>query len=230
MEELPQDLLTTLEITPSVTITDLVFALLTSAVLNFALAWVYIRTHGGYSYSKSYVQSIVLVGLIVSLIMIVIGSEIARAFALVGAMSIVRFRTPVKDSRDLIFIFAAIAIGMAAGTGFHLYAAIFTVFLGALMLAFHAFKFGDLDHRSYVLKLRIAPPDKDAVAALCREYCRHYAVVSISRISDDAGLEEVVYEVELKPRVEYGDFIERLREKVNPQAINLLVGEGSVNV
>lgn len=230
MEDLSQDLLTTLEITPSVTLIDLVIALVTSAVLNFVLAWLYIRTHGGYSYSKSYVQSIVLVGLIVSLIMIVIGSEIARAFALVGAMSIVRFRTPVKDSRDLIFIFAAIAVGMAAGTGFHLYAAVFTGFLGALLLAFHMFKFGDLDHRSYVLKLRLSPGDKDTVAKLCREHCRHFAVVSITRTTDDAAVEDVVYEVDLKPRVNYGEFIEKLREKANPQSINLLVGEGSVNV
>lgn len=230
MEDLSQDLLTTLEITPSVTLLDLVIALATSAVLNFVLAWLYIRTHGGYSYSKSYVQSIVLVGLIVSLIMIVIGSEIARAFALVGAMSIVRFRTPVKDSRDLIFIFAAIAVGMAAGTGFHLYAAVFTGFLGALLLAFHFLKFGDLDHRSYVLKLRLSPSDKDTVAKLCREHCRHFAVVSITRTNDDAAVEDVVYEVDLKPRVSYGEFVEKLREKANPQSINLLVGEGSVNV
>ncbi len=230
MEGLPQDLMTTLEIAPSVSLIDLTMALVTSAVLNFGLAWLYIRTHGGYSYSKSYVQAIVLVGLIVSLIMIVIGSEIARAFALVGAMSIVRFRTPVKDSRDLIFIFAAIAVGMAAGTGFYLYAAVFTVFLGAILLAFDFFKFGDLDHRSYVLKLRISPNDKETMASLCREHCRHYAIVSISRSSDDAGLEDVVYEIELKPKIEYSGFIDRVRERVNPQTINLLVGESAVNV
>lgn len=230
MEDLSPDLLATLEITSSVSVIDLALALITSAVLNFGLAWLYIRTHGGYSYSKSFVQSIVLVGLIVSLIMIVIGSEIARAFALVGAMSIVRFRTPLKDSRDLIFIFAAIAIGMAAGTGFHLYAAIFTGFLGAILLAFHVFKFGDLEHRSYVLKLRLAPSAKDTIAALCREHCRHFAVVSISRSSDDDTVEDVVYEIDLKARVSYGDFIEKVREKANPLSINLLVGEGSVNV
>ncbi|WP_299625440.1 DUF4956 domain-containing protein [Pelagibius sp.] len=230
MEDLPQDLLTTLELAPSVTLTDLVLALVTSVVLNFALAWLYIRTHGGYSYSKSFVQAIVLVGLIVSLIMIVIGSEIARAFALVGAMSIVRFRTPVKDSRDLVFIFAAIAVGMAAGTGFHLYAAIFTGFLGAVLLGFHLLKFGDLDHRSYVLKLSLQPQDKEAVAEICRQHCRHFAVVSISRAGDDAATEDVVYEIELKPRTSYDDFVEQLRSKINPQSINLLVGEGAVNV
>jgi len=186
MNDLSSDLLTTLEMTSSVTLNDLLIALVTSAVLNFVLACLYIRTHGGYSYSKSYV----------SLIMIVIGSEIARAFALVGAMSIVRFRTPVKDSRDLIFIFAAIAIGMAAGTGFYLYAIVFVVFIGAILILFHLFKFGDLDHRSYVLKLRISQNQKDTVSDLCKQHCRHFAVVSISRSSEDTEIEDVVYEVE----------------------------------
>lgn len=229
-DALSQDLMMSLEMTPGITLLDLVIALLASAVLNFALASLYIRTHGGYSYSKSFVQAIVLVGLIVSLIMIVIGSEIARAFALVGAMSIVRFRTPVKDSRDLIFIFAAIAIGMAAGTGFVLYAIVFTGFLGAVLLIFHITGFGDIEHRSYVVRMRLPPKDKDAVAALCREFCRQFSVVSISRTSDESAVEEVVYEVELKPRVDYTDFIDRIRSRVNPLSINLLVGEGAVNV
>jgi hypothetical protein len=68
-------------------------------------------------------QTIVLVGVTVALIMVIIGSDIARAFALVGAMSIVRFRTPLKDSRDLVFVFAAIAVGMACGVQFHVFAA-----------------------------------------------------------------------------------------------------------
>lgn len=230
MNELTTDLLTTLEMTPSVTLTNLLIALLTSAILNFALACLYMRTHGGYSYSKSYVHSIVLLGLIVSLIMIVIGSEIARAFALVGAMSIVRFRTPVKDSRDLIFIFAAIAIGMASGTGFYLYAIIFVVFFGGILVLFHVTKFGDLEHRSYVLKLRLSPNQKATLAALCKQHCRHFAVVSISRGSKDADAEDVVYELELKPKVTYTDFIDKVRDQANPQSINLLVGEGAVNV
>ena len=54
--------------------------------------------------------------------MVIIGSEIARAFALVGAMSIIRFRNPVKDPRDVAFLFVTIAIGMACGVGFYMYA------------------------------------------------------------------------------------------------------------
>jgi len=144
-------------------------------------------------------------------------------------MSIVRFRTPVKDSRDLIFVFAAIAIGMASGTGFYLYAIVFIAFMAIVLTIFHFFKFGDLQHRTYVMKLRISPNSKDTVKELCRESCRHFAVVSITRGSEQSDIEDVVYEVELKPKVAYTDFIDRIRERVNPESVNLLVGEGAVN-
>ena len=94
---------------------DLISALVVSLVLTLILAKLYLYTHSGVSYSRSFTIALVLVVITISLIMIIIGSNIARAFALVGAMSIVRFRTPVKDSRDLVFLFMAIAIGMASG-------------------------------------------------------------------------------------------------------------------
>ena len=80
---------------------------------------VYRLTHRGISYSQSYVQTLVMMGMVVSLIMLVVGSNIARAFALVGALSIIRFRNAIKETRDVGFIFFAMAIGMATGTRFY---------------------------------------------------------------------------------------------------------------
>jgi hypothetical protein len=147
----------------------LIVALASSTLLNLLVAKLYTVTHGGYSYSKSFLQTVVLVGITVTLIMVIIGSDIARAFALVGAMSIVRFRTPVKDSRDLVFIFAAIAVGMACGTQFHVFAGIFVIFLAVLLLGFHYGGFGELAHKGYVLKVRINGSDKDRLAELSVE-------------------------------------------------------------
>ena len=185
-------------------------------------------THGGYSYSKSFLQTIVLVGVTVALIMIIIGSDIARAFALVGAMSIVRFRTPVKDARDLVFVFAAIAIGMACGTQFHVFAAIFTAFVAGLVLLFHYWGFGDLPNKGYVVKMRIKGADKDRVAELCGQLCKRFSIVSVTR-SHSGDLEDVIYEVELKRGIAYNDLLERLTKAIHPESVNVLVGEGNVN-
>lgn len=229
MDALTQEVFGDIAMVSTVTSYQLVVALATSTLLNFVIAKLYTVTHGGYSYSKTFLQTIVLVGLTVTLIMVVIGSDIARAFALVGAMSIVRFRTPVKDSRDLVFIFSAIAIGMACGTQFHIFAAIFTVFMSVLLLGFHYWHFGELPHQGYVLKVRVKASDKERLTQLYAEMCKRYSVVSISR-ADGEDVEDVIYEVELKRGVAYKDLVERLSETVHPVAINILVGEGNVNV
>ena len=211
-----------------VTSYDLAIALASSTVFALVIAKLYMVTHGGYSYSKSFLHTIVLVGVTVTLIMVVIGSDIARAFALVGAMSIVRFRTPVKDSRDLVFIFAAIAIGMACGTQFYVFGAIFTAFVTVLILGFHYARFGDLPSKGYVLKLQVNASDRERVAELYGEMCRRYSVVSITR-SNGAAVEHVIYEVELKRGVTYKDLFDRLTQTIEPLSINLLVGDGHVN-
>ena len=208
---------------------ELLLALGISAVLTLIIAKLYMFTHGGYSYSKSFLQTIVLVGVTVALIMVIIGSDIARAFALVGAMSIVRFRTPVKDSRDLVFVFAAIAVGMAAGTQFFVFAAIFTAVVVVLMLGFHFANFGEVPHKGYVLKVRLKSGDKEQVAELCRKLCKRFAIVSISRPDND-DLEDVIYEIELKRGTSYKDLLDRLSNAISPLSINILVGEGNVTV
>ncbi len=228
MEGLGQDIFGPTVLISQITSYDLIIALTSSTVLTLIVAKLYMVTHGGYSYSKSFLHTIVLVGVTVTLIMVVIGSDIARAFALVGAMSIVRFRTPVKDSRDLVFIFAAIAIGMACGTQFHVFAVIFTLFIAALLLAFHYGRFGELSSKGYVVKLRIDSSDREQVAALCGEMCRRYSIVSVNR-SNGADVEDVIYELELKRGVTYKDLLDRLTQTVEPQSINVLVGEGHVN-
>jgi len=207
-----------------------VYALLLSTALTFVIAKAYVYTHVGYSYSKTFVQSIVLVGIAVSLIMVIIGSDIARAFALVGAMSIVRFRTPVKDSRDLVFIFSAIAVGMACGVNFYLYAAIFTAFMVVLVAAFHLMNFGDLGQKGYVLKMQIPAGKRDAVTQICKEMCKRASVVSMNRLGQGGELEDLVYEVDLKRGVKYEDLVERLNAGAQLKSINILVGESSVSV
>jgi hypothetical protein len=229
MESLTQEIFGDIVLASPVTSYGLIVALGSSTLLNLLVAKLYTVTHGGYSYSKSFLQTVVLVGITVTLIMVIIGSDIARAFALVGAMSIVRFRTPVKDSRDLVFIFAAIAVGMACGTQFHVFAGIFVIFLAVLLLGFHYGGFGELAHKGYVLKVRINGSDKDRLAELWAEMCTRFSVVSISRSNGDE-IEDVIYEVELKKGVAYKELLDRLATVVQPFSVNVLVGEGNVNV
>ena len=231
MDPLVGELLQGLEPEKGATATPYIFilVLLISAGLNFIIAKAYSLTHGGYSYSKNFLQAIVLVGIIVSLIMVIIGSDIARAFALVGAMSIVRFRTPIKDSRDLVFIFAAIAVGMACGVQFFVLAAIFTVTMIVFVFAFHYWRFGELSDNGYVLRVQIHGNQRDNLSEAVSKLCKRSAIVSISRLNQTDDVEDIIYEVELKRGVHYEALVDNLAKQVNPLSINVLVGESSVN-
>ena len=88
---------------------EMVINIVLAAVLGFILALVYRYTHKGLSYSQSFTQTVFFVSIIVAIVMMVIGSSLAKAFALVGALSIIRFRTVVKDTRDIAFVFLALA-------------------------------------------------------------------------------------------------------------------------
>ena len=95
------------------TVSDVIFTTILSFLLSLIIAWVYKITYKGVSYTQSYVHTLIMMSMVVAIIMLVIGSNIARAFSLVGALSIIRFRNAVKDTRDVGYIFFAMAIGMA---------------------------------------------------------------------------------------------------------------------
>ena len=112
------------DLTGTFSVIDVVLSLVLSFALTALIGWVYKTTHRGTSYTQSYVHTLVLMGMVTSIIMLIVGSNIARAFSLVGALSIIRFRNAVKETRDVGFIFFAMAIGMATGTKFYLLAVI----------------------------------------------------------------------------------------------------------
>lgn len=134
---------------------DVVLTIVLSFVLSMLIGYVYRATHRGVAYSQSYVQTVVLMAMVVGVIMLVIGSNIARAFTLVGALSIVRFRNAVKETRDVGYIFFAMAVGMACGTRFYLLAVVATVLICALLWAMDRFNFFAKEAASQLLKIRL---------------------------------------------------------------------------
>jgi uncharacterized membrane protein YhiD involved in acid resistance len=230
MDELIRESLRDFNTIGHVSMLQFFFALSLTFILMVVLSKSYTVTHSGYSYSKSFVQSMVFVGITITLIMIIIGSNIARAFALVGAMSIIRFRNPVKDSRDIVFIFMAMAIGMACGTQFYLYAVIFTLFIVAINYIFQIYRFGETSNQSYILKINMSKGGRDEAASIFEKYCVRISLVSIDRLSGVQDFEEVIYEIDLKKKEKYEKLLSDLTSSSNINSVNLLVGESNVNV
>lgn len=143
------------ELSGTFSVADVVAAMALSFILSTVIGYTYRYTHRNVSYSQSYVQTLVIVGMIVALIMLVVGSNLARAFSLVGALSVVRFRNAVKETRDVGFIFLAMAIGMACGARFYTLAAVGAIVICAVILVMHKFNWFALNVQRQVVKVQV---------------------------------------------------------------------------
>lgn len=138
---------------------DVAVAMTVTALLCLMLTTVYRATHRGTSYAQSFLVSLFLMGVATSVVMMVIGSNIARAFSLVGALSVIRFRTAVKDSRDTGFLFVAIVVGMACGTQFYMPAIALTVFVCALLLVLYHLNYGLKERLESIVRVTFREAD-----------------------------------------------------------------------
>lgn len=213
------------DLTGAFSVTDVVLVMVLSFVLCSVVGVVYRTTHRGISYSQSYVQTLVMMGMIISLVMLVVGSNIARAFALVGALSIIRFRNAIKETRDVGFIFFAMAIGMAIGTRFYLLAIVATVAISAAMILMERLDWFKLDLRSQILKVQTPAGDDFSrqIEDVLLRFTGQSELVSMESIRGGA-LTELTYSVRLKNNTRPAEFIGALQATTGGQKVTLLTG------
>jgi hypothetical protein len=130
----------------------------TSFVLGLGIALLYRATHRGLSYEQSFLSTLVLLAPIVSLVMLFIQGDLVLSLGLVGSLSIIRFRTPIKDTRDMVFLFWIIAVGLGSGTRNWTLTAIATVLLGIIVSLLYLLEYGRPRHADYVLVVSGASP------------------------------------------------------------------------
>jgi uncharacterized membrane protein YhiD involved in acid resistance len=213
------------DLTGTFSVLDVILVMVLSFVLCAVVGVVYRTTHRGISYSQTYVQTLVPMGMIISVVMLVVGSNIARAFALVGALSIIRFRNAIKETRDVGFIFFAMAIGMAVGTRFYLLAALATVTISAAVVIMQRFNWYKLDVQSQILKVQV--PSADDFTRLIDDLLLRFTSQSelVSAESVRAGaLTELTYTVRLNGATKPYEFITALQERTAGQKVTLLTG------
>ena len=129
-------LLELLESTGQLTLETIVTRLGAASILACFIFLSYWLSHDGSIYSKKFNVSLVAMTVITTTVMIVIGNNIALSLGMVGALSIVRFRTAIKDSRDTVYIFWTIVVGICCGSGDYLVAGVGSAFAFVLLLLF----------------------------------------------------------------------------------------------
>lgn len=231
MDELLKELERFGDLTSAFTLVDIALVLFLSFALSLLVAWAYRYTHRGVSYSQSYVHTLVIMGTVVSLIMLIIGSNIARAFALVGALSIIRFRNAVKETRDVGFIFLVMAIGMAVGTRFYLLAVFAAVVLSAFVIVLYKFNLFAKTVRERILRIQL-PVDTDYEQAFeepFRAHLEEQRIISVETVR--AGvLQEVVYSVVLRKKTRPQDLLEAVRKRNDNHKVTLVLGQQEIDI
>ncbi|ANZ27715.1 hypothetical protein A4U64_25820 [Rhodococcus sp. WB1] len=210
---------------------DIIVSLSLSFVLASIIGWVYRHTHRNVSYSQSYVQTLVLVGMVISLIMLVVGSNIARAFALVGALSVVRFRNAIKETRDVGFIFLVMAVGMTTGTRFYLLAIAATIAICLVLLIMNKFSWFKLDVQRQVVKVQV-PPEQEynaLVEDVLIRYCSEFELVSTESVRSGA-LTELYYTAQLKKGTKPNELISALSAVNTGQRVTVLTGYDQTDI
>ncbi|GAJ97482.1 DUF4956 domain-containing protein [Geomicrobium sp. JCM 19055] len=157
MDSFLQELRNLTDMTTQSSIIDGFMAIALTFVLSMIITFLYQKTHKGSRYAQSFIHTIVIMSIVVSVIMIVIGNNIAVAFGLVGAFSIIRFRSAMNDPKDIAFIFFGMATGIASGLGFYLLAVLFTITLSIIIYFLYVIDYGG--GQSVQKRMRITIPE-----------------------------------------------------------------------
>ena len=178
-----------LESTGELTAESILLRLAVSAVIGGFIFLSYRLSHNGSVYSKKFNVSLVALAVITTTVMIVIGNNIALSLGMVGALSIVRFRTAIKDSRDTIYIFWTIVAGICCGAGDFLVAAVGSAFAFLVLLIFGRIK----NDNRMLLIIRAARINEEKIEALIFQRFSRKANLRVKNTTDTSV--EFIYEI-----------------------------------
>jgi len=209
----------------------IILSLLLAFVLGQVLAWVYYLTHSGLSYSRSYVQSLILITVVISMVMTVIGNNIITAFGLMGGLAIVRFRNVIKDTRDIAFIFCALVVGMAAGSHRYLTAILGTGILSLIILYLAWTDFGSHEPHNGFLRFSLRGPlgPEHPVPGILRRFCGSFTLISMQD-SGFGGPAEYAYQILIRNVDRNEEFVSELEKIEGIENISLTVQEKLLEV
>ena len=166
--------------------------IIVSGIIGFLIFVSYMISHRGTIYSKKFNVSLVVLTVLTSMVMTVIGNNVALSLGMVGALSIVRFRTAIKDSRDTVYIFWTIIVGICCGVGDYIVAGIGSGFVFILLLIFGAIK----NNNRMLVIVRGSRTKEAAIQAVMFKFFGAKAVLCVKNSTEDSI--EFIYEITAK--------------------------------
>lgn len=209
----------TVDVTFGYALTTIIVAFLLGAIISFT----YMKTQ--VAYTQNFALTMIVLPAIVAIIILLIGSNVARAFSLAGAFSIIRFRSAPGDPKDIAFVLFTMAAGLACGVGSFDYAVLFTIALCALMFLLKAVKFGA--NRPTLKLLKVTIPEnlgyEEAFDEVFQVFNVRYELRKV-RTTELGSLYELVYAVTIDPGTNQKELLDAIRCRNGNLDISLTMG------
>ncbi len=210
---------------------DVFTSLVISTVLGVIISQLYKGTHRGLSYESTFMSSLVLMAPIVTLVMLYVRGDLVLSLGLIGSLSIVRFRTAIKDTRDMIFIFWVIAIGLGSGTYNWSVVLLSSLFIMIVVYVLFFIRYGYTENRDFILSLSgsLPHPKKQALEIIAL-YTRNARLRSFE-VQDQHW--ETIYElrfIDENSGTPADDLIQALKEIPQIENVSLLAPQLSLPI
>lgn len=187
-------------------------AMMLSFLLTMIFAVVYQVTFRGFSYSRSYVHTMVIGGMVTCMLIMAVGNNLARGMGILGTLAIIRFRTPVRDPRDAMFLFACLGIGIACGSRMPHVALMGTVMINTAALILHWAPFASRREYEGLLRFSIESESnqtKQLIDDILIKYCDSFYVLGLRRAEQGQSI-EFSYQIRLIDPTYKTDIIKEL--------------------
>jgi hypothetical protein len=194
-----------------------------STLIGLFIAWTYQKTHKGISYSQSFVQTLVLLLPIGSLIFYFVSTNIATAIGLFGAFSLIRFRTAVKEPKDMLYIFWVLAMSLVVGSGQIATAIMATLIIAVVVYALYSINFGKMFAYEYILSYQLdtAKNDHAMIGKQLKELSSSQDIINVRNLKEGKVL-EINLGVALKRDTSPNQVVELVLKQKGVKSANLI--------
>ena len=187
---------------------------LVSLGLGVFLSLIYLFTHRKNGFIPSMPTTLIILPVVVSTVIMLVGTNYASAFALAGVFTLIRFRSEPGDPKDISYIFAIVSAGLCCGMGFVLYAVAICVLLGIILLVLYFIKYGEVKKTDLKLKVLI-PEDLNFEHAFDDIFTKYNVKAALDKVktADFGTIYELIYRLNVPSDFKQKEFIDELRTR-----------------
>ncbi len=213
-----------------ISLKTIVLSLLLAFGLTQTIAAVYVWTFRGMSYSRGYVQAVALGSIVACMLMLAINNSVAAGLGIAGSLAIIRFRTSMRDPRDMVFVFASMGAGIAAGLRAHSAAVAGTIVFCMAAVFLSGTEFGSQRQFDGLLRFQLpSSADESQVVRLLRQHTRKFALVTMREISQGEAMEHA-YQIRLLEPRGRSELIAQLETVPGVESVSLLLQDPTVEI